>query len=616
MVAADVSPTSRVYQAVESLAKDGLVLGYKDASFLSSRTLTRYEVASLVKRIVDNLAVQQRSRTAAKRAAVAGVNAASPQDAPRTTSGAPAGPAAAAVPQTALVTPAQYQQIAFLYQEMKPEMAVIGTDMQQAEVTLQSLQEEVNGLKDVIAGQRLELDTLNTARTQVRVDGYIQSRYTQRATRNRTIAPENTPQDTSRGLSGNESTFQVRRARLNIRGDVTERTAYRIQLDARTAPTAGADEVTVKEAYVTIKNFPFKITPRARGGGGGGDTGTQSAPATGEQGTPGAAGTTGGGSQGEGATAAQGGIADNRGLVSVDTTLGQQVTPFGYNLQYSSSSREAPERFIGFSDTGSGLFPNQDYEKGVTLNGQIRDRITYQMGFFNGNGTASNDLGRRKDFIGRIGVPITPTWDFGISGYDGLGATTDTSPASNPAVTPNPNPELISGSGVLTTRPRVKSLFGVDTQYYFPFGASLKAEYVRGKGGLIGANAGAQVPSALRPLADAAVVEAFYVQAAYNIKPNLTFITAYDYFCRNTDPASSGAFSQVTVGSGESAQTRAVSRGNFVEERLHAGILYFLDPSTRLRFFFETPLNYPNLPGERDAITRTGFYTAEIQVRF
>jgi hypothetical protein len=332
---------------------------------------------------------------------------------------------------------------------------------------------------------------------------------------------------------------------------------------------------------------------------------------------PGAAGTTDGGGQGEGATAAaQGGIPDNRGLVTVDTTLGQQVTPFGYILQYSSSDREVPERFIGFSVAGTGLFPNQDRERGISLNGQIRDRITYQFGIFNGNGTTSNDLGRRKDFIGRIGIPITPTWDLGVSGYDGLGPTTDTSPASNPAATPNPNPELISGSGVLTTRPRVKSLFGVDTQYYFPFGASLKAEYVRGKGGLIGANAGAQVPSALRPFVDAAPIEAFYVQAAYNIKPNLTFVTAYDYFCRNTDPAGSGPFSQVTVGSGENAQTRRVSRGNFVEEWLHVGALYFLDQSTRLRFFYETPLNYPNLPGERDAITRTGFYTAEVQVRF
>ncbi len=567
----DVAPGSRVYQAVESLATDGLVLGYKDASFLGGRTLTRYEVASLVKRVVDNLAVQQRARIAAKRAAVAGVNPASPQDAPRTTSGVPAGPAAVAPPATVLVNASQFQQIAFLYQEMKPEMAVIGTDMQQAEVTLQSLQEDIQGLKEVIAGQRIELDTLNTARTQVRVDGYIQGRYTQRATRQRTIAPENTPQDTSRGLSGNESTFQVRRARLNIRGDVTERTAYRIQLDARTAPTTGADEVTVKEAYVTIKNFPFRLQSPASGG-----------------------------------------KADNRAFANVDFTLGQQVTPFGYYLQFSSGSREAPERYIGFSESGSGLFPSQDYDKGVTLNGQIRERITYQLGIFNGNGTASNDLGRRKDFVGRIGIPITSTWDFGISGYDGLGATTDTSPAGNPAATSDPNPPLLSGASVLSIRPRVKSLFGVDTQYYFPFGASLKAEYVRGKGGLTGANAGAQVPSALRPLADAAPVEAFYVQGAYNLKPNLTLALGYDYFCRNTDPASDGPFSTVMV----NGAAVPVSRGNFVEERLGGGVLYFLDPATRLRFWYEAPLNYPNLPGQRDAITRTGFYTAEVQVKF
>ena len=613
-VPVDLGPESRVYQAVESLARDGLILGYKDGGFLGGRTLTRYEVASLVKRVVDNLAQKQRVKAEAKRAARAGVNAASPQDASRTTTGTPAGAAAVAQQQTApLVTRTQFQQVAFLVQEMKPEMAVIGTDMQQAEATLQSLQEEVRGLQDVLAGQRLELDTMNQARTQTRVDGYIQGRYTQRATRQRSLAPENTPQDTSRGLTGNESTFQVRRARINIRGDVTERASYRVQLDARTAPTTGADEITVKEAYVTIKNFPFKIPPRS--GGGGGDT--QTAPAAGQQGTPESPGTTGGGSQGEGAAAAApGGIADNRGLVSVDLTLGQQVTPFGYYLQFSSSDREAPERYIGFSDAGAGLFPNQDYDKGVSLNGLIRDRIVYQLGFYNGNGVSTNDLGRRKDFIGRIGLPLTPTWDVGISGYDGKGATTDTTTAGNPSATPNPNPELLPGTGLLTTRPRVKSLFGLDTQFYFPFGASLKAEYVRGKGGLIGANAGAQLPSALRPYADAAAVEAYYVQAAYNSKPNLTLALGYDYFCRNTDPAQDGPFSTVTVGSGASAEQRRLSRSNFVEERLGGGVLYYLDSATRLRFWYETPLNYPNLPGQGDALAHTGFYTAEIQVRF
>jgi hypothetical protein len=85
----EIAPGTPVYQVVEGLARDGLVLGYKDASFLGGRTLTRYEVATLVKRVVDNLTVQQRAQAVKKRAAAAGVNRASPQDASRTTSGAP-----------------------------------------------------------------------------------------------------------------------------------------------------------------------------------------------------------------------------------------------------------------------------------------------------------------------------------------------------------------------------------------------------------------------------------------------------------------------------------------------------------------------------------------------
>jgi len=126
------------------------------------------------------------------------------------------------------------------------------------------------------------------------------------------------------------------------------------------------------------------------------------------------------------------------------------------------------------------------------------------------------------------------------------------------------------------------------------------------------------VPSALRPYIDAATVEAYYVQAAYNVRPNVTLALGYDYFNRNADPAEDGPFSQVSFKpAGASANvTLPVSRGNFVEERLGGGILYFLDPQTRLRFWYETPLNLPNLPGEADALQRSGFYTAEIQVRF
>ncbi len=529
----DVPPTHWAYQAIQDLANAGLVLGYPDGRFLGSRTLTRYEMATIVKRVVDNLAE-------------------------RIAKAQPTTPAPAPAPPPG-VTPEQLAAVQKLVDEYKAELTIIGTNLKAVQEQLANfdqqlidIRQDVNDAQDFNREQQTAIDLIN----RKRIDGYIQARATVRGSENDIRAPENTGQDTTRGTGGNRDTFQVRRARINIRGDVTPRAAYRVQLDARPSPAQGQDFVQVKEAYVAVRGFPLP--------------------------TPATAGVP--------------------PFLSTDLWLGQQVTPFGYYLQYSSSLRESPERYIAFSDTGSGLFPSQDYDKGVSLNGLIAGRYQYQLGVYNGNGTASNDLGRRKDFIGRIGIPLIPTvWNLGISGYDGEGNNTGTTVIGSP-------PNLI-GSGataVPAVRRRVKSLIGVDTQYIVPIG-DLKLEYVRGKGGLIG-SAQNVVPTALRSYVDGATIEGYYAQLGYNLSPQLKLVGAYEYFNRNADPADSGPFS--TVGE------RRVRKEDFVEERAHAGALYFLDAATRFRLWYEWPLNYPNAPGGNETIGRSGFFTSEIQVIF
>jgi hypothetical protein len=552
----DVPPGHWAHEAVEDLADAGLVLGYPDGRFLGSRTLTRYEMATIIKRVVDNLAQRQPAQGAAG------------------------------------ATPEQLAEVRRLVDEFKAELTVIGADLAAVKTQLEALQNDTNalkegveGLKDVTAGQRTELDTLNQARTQTRVDGYVQARYVARGTRDARRAPEGSSPDTSRGLNGNTDTFNVRRARINIRGDVSERAAYRVQLDAGSS-AGSSSAVGIKEAYVTVKNLGLASLP--------------------------------------GFAQLTGGIGDGKFFTTQDLTLGQQVTPFGHLLQYSSSSREVPERYIAFSDNGAGLFPDQDYDKGVSLNGAILGKLQYQLGLYNGTGVTSNDLGRRKDFIGRIGVALAENWDLGISGYDGEGNNIGTTlPVAAPVAGVQPSgttpPIGPIGFGIGQQRRRVRSLVGFDTQYYFPFagGGALKFEYVRGKGGLSGAAANT-VTTALKPYVDGATVEGYYAQLSKNLGKSLVLVGAYEYFNRNADPADSGALS--TFGSGEAA--RRVRKGDFAEERAHVGALYFLDPATRFRLWYEAPLNFPNPPGGPEGgsgtnVTgRSGQYTAEIQVKF
>lgn len=553
----DVPDNHWAYQAVNNLASKGYVLGYPDGRFLGKRTLTRYEFAMVINRIVEKLSQP----------------------------GTPPAP-----PASSGLTDAEAAEIKKLIEEFKIELATIGTDLVAIKATLEEHGQQLTDLENAIKDAR-DLGATNLKAiseiNKKRIDGYIQARYTRRMNVNSTEAPEANPggtagyTDVNRGYNGNRDTFHVRRARINVRGDVTPRASYRIQLDARTANAPGAQELTVKEAYVVAKGFPFP---------------TSNSP---------------------------------KPFITTDLWAGQSVTPFGYILFFSSSDRYSPERYLAFSDIGPGLLPNQDYEKGVALVGAISNKYRYHVGIYNGTGTASNDPGRRKDFIGKIETTLIGTaassryLNIGISGYDGEGYNTGTVfPFSAGTTTPN----IIGGGStgtpqVFNVRPRQKSLFDANAQ---AIAGSFegKIEYVRGKGGLSGSTAGPAVPSAMQPYIDAATVEGGYGEIAFSFgnrvpKVDLArdvelqkfkLIGAYEFFNRNADPQDSGRFS--------SYRGAKWDKKDFVEERAHVGLLYYPDRSLRFRLWYEIPTNYPNLPGQGDFLKKKDLLTAEIQVKF
>src|SRR5262245_17642883 len=51
----DVPPNHWAFEAVQDLANKGLVLGYPDGKFMGTRALTRYEMATLIKRVLDTI---------------------------------------------------------------------------------------------------------------------------------------------------------------------------------------------------------------------------------------------------------------------------------------------------------------------------------------------------------------------------------------------------------------------------------------------------------------------------------------------------------------------------------------------------------------------------------
>ena len=542
----DVPENHWAYQAVNNLASKGYVLGYPDGRFLGKRTLTRYEFAMVINRIVEKMSQ-------------------------------PATPTAP--PPASGLSDADAAEIKRLIDTFKVELATIGTDLTAIKAVLDEHEQRItdleNALKDARELGESNLKAINVINTK-RIDGYIQARYTRRLTDSSTDAPEANPSgtagytDVNRGYNGNVDTFHVRRARVNIRGDVTPNASYRIQLDARTANAPGAQETTIKEAYVVAKNFPVPASNKAKP------------------------------------------------FITTDLWAGQSVTPFGYILFFSSSDRYSPERYLAFSDIGTGLLPNQDYEKGVALVGAIQNKYRFHAGVYNGTGTASNDPGRRKDFIGKIDVTLTPRWNIGIAGYDGEGYNTGTTFVAGGT---SPAAPIGGVPSVFNQRRRVKSLFDANTQFLIgPF--ETKLEYVRGKGGLSGTTAGPTVPVAMQPFVDAATVEGGYGEVALGFGAKVAkidiardvdlqkfkLVGAYEFFYRNADPQDNGRFSNYLG--------RDWSKKDFLEERLHAGLLYYPDRSLRFRLWYEHPLDYPNLPGQGNFLKKVDLLTAEIQVKF
>lgn len=133
-------------------------------------------------------------------------------------------------------------------------------------------------------------------------------------------------------------------------------------------------------------------------------------------------------------------------------TAGQFNWPYGFEIMYSSSAREVPER----SRVVRTLFPGER-DRGVMLSGLgFGERLHYRVAVVNGTGTTQAfDANKRKDWVGRLGYSFGAL-DVGLSGYRGS--------------------EAVAG------REHEKHRAGVDLQWATPVqGLALRGEYIAGK---------------------------------------------------------------------------------------------------------------------------------------
>jgi len=268
-------------------------------------------------------------------------------------------------------------------------------------------------------------------------------------------------------------------------------------------------------------------------------------------------------------------------LKSVAFKAGVFDRPFGFEIGYSSSSLESPERarvmqtlFPGEQDVGFSFeyLPSDNLPEVARL-------LNFKGGWFAGNGV-TNDFQGLRDFIGRLGLSIplsdiNVAIDGGVSLYEGN------------VINRNDSLYEIKDNAWSLTKvskysTNTRSDLGFDGQIYYgdvPFfgGISLRGEYIKGTQPSLKGSAKSQSGNApnLTPyyMRD---VEGYYAMLLLNVDPiKCQLVGKYDIF----DPNTKLADAQVT----STADMKYMTFGY--------GLIYHWSENVKLEAYYENVQN-------------------------
>ncbi len=276
----DVPPNHWAYSAVQDLAKKGLIKGYPpDGNFLGNRTLSRYEMATIIERSLGRMdeMVGQKPPAAADRASQADLDA----------------------------LKASVGEIRSLVEDFKKELLVIGTDLSKAKDDIDALKAQMGalsgkvngfddritanekGIKDTSTAVDQALENLNELRTytnaqlakkvglnngieKLTIGGLLQGWYGASLSGsslngNPTGNFSGAPVGRSFG-GGVGDTFRLRRGEINLTGTIAKSADFRIMLDpAKTGTGAASPLQDLWVGYNFAPHFRFEIGQQKTG---------------------------------------------------------------------------------------------------------------------------------------------------------------------------------------------------------------------------------------------------------------------------------------------------------------------------------------------------------------
>jgi hypothetical protein len=302
-----LGPDDWAYRELDALAQAGLLRGHPKGPLRSwASEVTRYEAASLTLRAVEGVAkAYQEQGQALQRLAQA--------QAPPAEQGARP------------VRGEDLARVEKLIEEFRAELVTMGA----------RVDDLASALKDV----QQRLVKVEAERRQHQIDGYMQLRF----------RDDNAPEG--------RSEFLVRNARINLRGPVSQKVSYRIemQFDSKETGRGPGSKAQLRSAYID-----YRASPQSR------------------------------------------------------LRMGQATIPWGYELEEPTQELWSGERAF-FMDR---LFPDQR-DLGLQYNCQrSRDSVKLDLASFNGTGIDMTDNNDRQNLMGRVDFPL-PHGSIALSAYAG-----------------------------------------------------------------------------------------------------------------------------------------------------------------------------------------------------
>jgi hypothetical protein len=314
-------------------------------------------------------------------------------------------------------------------------------------------------------------------------------------------------------------------------------------------------------------------------------------------------------------------------------SAGMFNNPFGYEITYSSSRRESPER----GRMSQTLFPNEREVGGMlTVQGPSKSKwnwITLHAGFFNGNsapgfGVDVSDFDSKKDFSGRLGIERSTKSDkvsYGaaVSYYAG-GFRIDSVTVYKSATDENGVKGFVIDSKAIDNGPidiekrefTKRNYIGADARVSIKWKAgttTLRGEFIAGD--QPGSSSSTRSPNDKNPITRDIYQRSFNGAYFYFVqdilKTPFQLVVKYDWYDPNTDVKGD------EVGKSVSASSRATGEADLRYDTYGFGLNYHFDKNIRVMAYYdfvknETTANLNNFNNDRP----DNVFTLRLQARF